>query len=158
MKYIKPEFVARVIREVEGIDILKKTRKKQVVLRRHIAHYIARDLNKDASFEQIGRSISGKNHATVMHSCKTCKRWMETKTHSGKYLYHDERMKILMLKHTVLERHENYIKSLEMKELMRNFEQTKKRIDLVPDEKVVESLMTTMDKINEIIELKLRNE
>jgi len=54
-----------------GIDILKsKTRKREVVQARQIAMYFAKQMTK-SSLANIGAHCGGKDHATVLHACKT---------------------------------------------------------------------------------------
>ncbi len=60
------------------IELLKsKTRKREVVQARQIAMYFAKQLTK-ASLASIGAHCGGKDHATVLHACKTVNNLMET--------------------------------------------------------------------------------
>jgi chromosomal replication initiator protein len=60
------------------VDVLRsKTRKREVVQARQIAMYFAKTLTK-SSLTSIGTSIGGKDHATVLHSCKTVNNLIET--------------------------------------------------------------------------------
>lgn len=54
-----------------------KTRKREIVQARQIAMYFSKHLTK-ASLASIGSQIGGKNHATVLHACKTVNNLMET--------------------------------------------------------------------------------
>ena len=54
-----------------------KTRKREVVQARQIAMYFAKNMTK-ASLASIGASIGGKDHATVLHACKTVNNLMDT--------------------------------------------------------------------------------
>ena len=67
------------------IDQLRsKTRKREIVQSRQIAMYFAKNLTK-SSLATIGAKIGGKDHATVLHACKTVNNLIETdkrfKTH-----------------------------------------------------------------------------
>jgi chromosomal replication initiator protein len=54
-----------------------KTRKREIVQARQIAMYFSKNLTK-TSLASIGAQIGGKNHATVVHACKTLNNLMET--------------------------------------------------------------------------------
>lgn len=54
---------------VELSDIKGKCRSKDIVAPRQIAMYLMRELT-DYSLPAIGKAIGGKDHTTVMHSCK----------------------------------------------------------------------------------------
>jgi len=51
-------------------DLVKKTRKREVVQARQIAMYFAK-MYTNASLATIGQEIGGKDHTTVLHACKT---------------------------------------------------------------------------------------
>ncbi len=57
-----------------------KTRKREIVQARQIAMYFAKTMTK-ASLASIGASIGGKDHATVLHACKTVNNLMDTDKH-----------------------------------------------------------------------------
>ena len=60
------------------IDLLKsKTRKREVVQARQIAMYFAKQLTK-SSLATIGAHCGGKDHATVLHACRTVNNLMDT--------------------------------------------------------------------------------
>jgi chromosomal replication initiator protein len=60
------------------IELLKsKTRKREVVQARQIAMYFAKSLTK-SSLSSIGLHCGGKDHATVLHACRTVNNLMET--------------------------------------------------------------------------------
>ena len=60
------------------IEMLKsKTRKREVVQARQIAMYFAKSLTK-SSLATIGMHCGGKDHATVLHACRTVGNLMET--------------------------------------------------------------------------------
>jgi chromosomal replication initiator protein len=60
------------------IDLLKsKTRKRQVVQARQIAMFFAKSMTK-SSLSLIGANCGGKDHATVLHACRTVNNLMDT--------------------------------------------------------------------------------
>ena len=60
------------------VDVLRsKTRKREIVQARQIAMYFAKTMTK-TSLTSIGSQIGGKDHATVLHSCKTVNNLLET--------------------------------------------------------------------------------
>lgn len=58
--------------DVDPMFLHTKTRKKQVVQTRQIAMFLAKKYT-DASSSRIGTLIGNKDHATVLHACKTVK-------------------------------------------------------------------------------------
>lgn len=62
--------------QVDIKDFLSATRKSEVVLARQVAMYLCKKYT-DLSYNSIG-AISGKrNHATVIHACRTIKNYLE---------------------------------------------------------------------------------
>ncbi len=60
------------------IELLKsKTRKREVVQARQIAMFFAKSMTK-SSLATIGMHCGGKDHATVLHACKTVNNLIET--------------------------------------------------------------------------------
>ncbi len=60
------------------IELLKsKTRKREVVQARQIAMFFAKRMTK-SSLANIGMHCGGKDHATVLHACKTVNNLVET--------------------------------------------------------------------------------
>ncbi len=60
------------------IELLKsKTRKREVVQARQIAMYFAKHMTK-SSLATIGMHCGGKDHATVLHACRTVNNLMDT--------------------------------------------------------------------------------
>ncbi len=57
--------------------ILSKERKREVVQARQIAMYLSKQ-HTQAPLASIGLSIGGRNHATVLHACKSVVNMMET--------------------------------------------------------------------------------
>jgi chromosomal replication initiator protein len=61
-----------------SMEMLKsKTRKREVVQARQIAMFFAKQLTK-ASLASIGAHCGGKDHATVLHACKTVNNLIDT--------------------------------------------------------------------------------
>ncbi len=61
-----------------NVEQLKsKTRKREIVQSRQIAMYFAKTLTK-SSLATIGAQIGGKDHATVLHACKTVNNLLDT--------------------------------------------------------------------------------
>ena len=61
-----------------GVDKLQgKTRKRQVVIARQLSMYLAKNLT-DKSLKAIGENFGGRDHSTVIYSCKTVQDLMET--------------------------------------------------------------------------------
>ena len=56
--------------KVDENKIRDKTRKKEVVLARQIAMYLAKELTK-CSLKTIGLNFGGRDHSTVIHACAT---------------------------------------------------------------------------------------
>lgn len=60
------------------IELLKsKTRKREVVQARQIVMYFAKSMTK-ASLASIGAQCGGKDHATVLHACRTVNNLIDT--------------------------------------------------------------------------------
>ncbi|HEX4886437.1 MAG TPA: chromosomal replication initiator protein DnaA, partial [Luteibaculaceae bacterium] len=69
-----------------GIDQMKsKTRKREVVQARQITMYFAKKMTK-SSLASIGAHCGGKDHATVLHACRTVNNLSETDKQFRKYL------------------------------------------------------------------------
>ncbi len=74
-KLITIDFIQRCVVEEFGIslqDLKTKRRNKQVVFPRQIAMYLSRELT-ELSLPEIGELFGGKDHTTVLHSCKKIK-------------------------------------------------------------------------------------
>ncbi|MGM0479867.1 MAG: chromosomal replication initiator protein DnaA [Bacteroidota bacterium] len=68
------------------IEILKsKTRKREVVQARQIAMYFSKKMTK-SSLANIGAHCGGKDHATVLHACRTVNNLSETDKQFKNYL------------------------------------------------------------------------
>ena len=61
-----------------GLEQLQsKTRKREIVQARQVAMFFSKSLTK-SSLATIGSQIGGKDHATVLHACKTVNNLIET--------------------------------------------------------------------------------
>lgn len=74
------EYIQTVISNYFNLSIEmihEKTRKREIVQARQIAMYFSKNLTK-LSLEIIGLKIGRKDHATVLHACKTINNLLET--------------------------------------------------------------------------------
>jgi chromosomal replication initiator protein len=60
-------------------DMTSKSRSENVALPRRIAMFLARSLT-EASLTAIGEAFGGRDHGTVLHSCRVVKDRMEVDT------------------------------------------------------------------------------
>jgi len=68
------------------VEIMKsKTRKREIVQARQISMYFSKKLTK-SSLASIGMQCGGKDHATVLHACKTVNNLQDTDKHFRKYI------------------------------------------------------------------------
>lgn len=58
-------------------SLLSNTRKREIVQARQVAMYFSKQLTK-TSLKSIGAQIGNKDHATVLHACRTINNLMET--------------------------------------------------------------------------------
>ena len=80
MKFVKNtkrevsiDYIQKVVSDYFQMDIQtlqSKTRKRHIVQARQIAMYFAKKFTK-ASLASIGTQIGRRDHATVLHACKT---------------------------------------------------------------------------------------
>jgi chromosomal replication initiator protein len=66
-------------------SITSKTRKREIVQARQIAMYFAKSMTK-LSLATIGSQIGGKDHATVLHACKTVNNLIDTDRQFKSYI------------------------------------------------------------------------
>lgn len=74
------DFIQKVVSDYFNLplELLKsKTRKREVVQARQIAMYFAKSMTK-SSLASIGMQCGGKDHATVLHACRTVNNLIET--------------------------------------------------------------------------------
>ncbi|MDR1225594.1 MAG: chromosomal replication initiator protein DnaA [Prevotellaceae bacterium] len=79
-KEITVDFIYKTVCSYFGMaadNAQSKTRKREIVQARQIAMYFSKSMTK-TSLTSIGSQIGGKNHATVLHACKTVSNLMET--------------------------------------------------------------------------------
>ncbi len=72
-KQITAELVMRTVSDYYGLtlnDLTGPTRKREITVPRQIAMYLTREMT-GMSLPQIGAVFGGRDHTTVMHSCKT---------------------------------------------------------------------------------------
>ena len=63
------------------IDLMQgKTRKREIVQARQVSMFFSKNLTK-SSLASIGSHIGGKDHATVLHACKTVNNLIDTDKH-----------------------------------------------------------------------------
>src|SRR6056297_1243081 len=79
-KEISVDYIQKVVCDYFSLtpDLLQsKTRKREIVQARQIAMYFSKNLTK-SSLASIGSQIGGKDHATVLHACKTVGNLVDT--------------------------------------------------------------------------------
>jgi hypothetical protein len=79
--HIDLERIRGIVCQITGIspsELDQKTRVMEVVQARQLCYYFAKLYTK-CSLNTIGRSIGGKDHATVLHSARTIENLYETK-------------------------------------------------------------------------------
>jgi chromosomal replication initiator protein len=87
-KEISIELIQKVISKYFEIDVLtlqSTTRKRNVVQARQLAMYFSKRMTK-ASLASIGAQIGKRDHATVLHACKTVDNLTETDKQFRKYV------------------------------------------------------------------------
>lgn len=79
-KEITVEFIQKLVADhfsVEVDNLQGKTRKRKIVIARQLSMYLAKELT-DKSLKAIGDNFGGRDHSTVIYSCKTVQDLMET--------------------------------------------------------------------------------
>jgi len=79
-KEISIEYIQKVVCNYYNIGVEQlqsRTRKREIVQARQVAMFFSKSLTK-SSLATIGSQIGGKDHATVLHACKTVNNLMET--------------------------------------------------------------------------------
>lgn len=82
-KEITIDYIQKVVSDYYKIpvDVMQgKTRKREIVQARQVSMYFSKSLTK-ASLASIGSQIGGKDHATVLHACKTVNNLIDTDRH-----------------------------------------------------------------------------
>ena len=62
---------------MERETLAGKTRKRQIVIARQLSMYLAKNLT-DKSLKAIGENFGGRDHSTVIYSCKTVQDLLDT--------------------------------------------------------------------------------
>jgi len=79
-KEITVEFIQTLVADHFDVPVEKlagKTRKRHIVIARQLSMYLAKNLT-DKSLKAIGENFGGRDHSTVIYSCKTVQDLMET--------------------------------------------------------------------------------
>ncbi|MCK5028868.1 MAG: chromosomal replication initiator protein DnaA [Bacteroidales bacterium] len=79
-KEISVDYIQKVVCDYFSLSselLQSKTRKREIVQARQIAMYFSKAMTK-SSLASIGALIGGKDHATVLHACKTVNNLMDT--------------------------------------------------------------------------------
>ncbi|MBS4012211.1 MAG: chromosomal replication initiator protein DnaA [Bacteroidetes bacterium] len=87
-KEITVEYIQKVVSNYFNIPLDKinsKTRKREIVQARQLAMYFSKAFTK-ASLASIGSKLGNKDHATVLHACKTVKNLSDTDKNFKKYV------------------------------------------------------------------------
>ena len=77
---ITVDLIKEMVAEYYGIEVEKlgsKTRKQDVALARHLSIYFSKEYTKN-SLKSIGKYFGGRDHSTILHSCRTVKDRMDT--------------------------------------------------------------------------------
>ena len=78
-KQITAELIMQTVSDYYGLtlnDLIGPTRKREITVPRQIAMYLTREMT-GMSLPQIGSVFGGRDHTTVMHSCKTVEAGMD---------------------------------------------------------------------------------
>ncbi len=87
-KEITVEYIQNVICNYFNIPqdkLISKTRKREIVQARQLAMYFSKNFTK-SSLAVIGSKCGNKDHATVLHACKTIRNLTETNKEFKKYI------------------------------------------------------------------------
>ena len=79
-KQLSVQMIQEIVCNYFNLDqavIQTRSRKRESVQARQITMYLAKKYT-DCSFSHIGKIVGKKDHATVLHACKTIKDQMET--------------------------------------------------------------------------------
>ncbi len=85
---ISIDFIKKTVCEYFNIpleQLKSKTRKREIVQSRQVAMFFAKSFTKN-SLATIGAQIGGKDHATVLHACKTVNNLIETDKRFKRYI------------------------------------------------------------------------
>ncbi len=87
-KEVTIDHIVKVVSELMDVTVDRlnsKTRTRDVALARQVAMYLAKQHTK-SSLSAIGLAIGGRNHATVLHACKTITNMLDTDKEFAKQL------------------------------------------------------------------------
>lgn len=93
-KEISIDYIQKVVSEYFGLSIEEmnsKTRKRNIVQARQLAMYFSKEHTR-ASLTTIGLQCGNKDHATVLHACKTVKNLLDTDKNFKNYFEDLDRM------------------------------------------------------------------
>ncbi len=79
-KEISIDYIKKVVCNFYNINpeqLQQNTRKREIVQARQVAMYFSKNLTK-SSLNTIGMQVGGKDHATVLHACRTVMNLIET--------------------------------------------------------------------------------
>jgi chromosomal replication initiator protein len=79
-KEITVDFIKRIVADHLDVPLEKlqsETRKRQIVIARQLSMYLAKNMT-NASLKAIGEQFGGRDHSTVIHSCKAVQDLMDT--------------------------------------------------------------------------------
>ncbi len=79
-KELSVDFIQQIVCDYFGLavdSLQSKTRKREIVQARQVAMYFSKSLT-NSSLSTIGSKIGKKDHATVLHACKTVNNLIET--------------------------------------------------------------------------------
>ncbi|MBI2966852.1 MAG: chromosomal replication initiator protein DnaA [Bacteroidetes bacterium] len=94
VKEVSIDYIQKVVCEYFDLpmDILKsQTRKREVVQARQLAMYFSKNMTR-ASLAAIGQLCGGKDHATVLHACRTVNNLIDTNKEFKNYVVELERL------------------------------------------------------------------
>ncbi|MDR1866066.1 MAG: chromosomal replication initiator protein DnaA [Bacteroidales bacterium] len=87
IKHSRPEisidYIRQVVSDYYRLDedhLLSNTRKREIVQARQVAMYLSKQFTK-TSLKNIGAQLGNKDHATVLHACRTVNNLIETDRH-----------------------------------------------------------------------------
>ncbi len=87
-KEVSIDYIQKVISKYFEMDVTtlqSKTRKRHIVQARQLAMYFSKRMTK-ASLASIGSQIGNRDHATVLHACKTVDNMLETDKQFRKFV------------------------------------------------------------------------
>lgn len=87
-KEVSIDYIQKVVSDYFNLDVdllQSKTRKRHIVQARQLAMFFAKKYTK-ASLQNIGSQIGDRDHATVLHACKTVDNLIETDKQFKKYV------------------------------------------------------------------------